>query len=333
MAFTQWDMTDSTAGRCGYYNSGAPGENTVFFDHNTMGGAAGTGIPPTTCSNVGIQDGGYYGEISGNNIYGYRVDIRLQGIGTRERSNTLDAAGCANGTLKAPIQWGPGGNATATVGDFEIEGDNINGNTTHNTYLFAKAFDTNSSSVLQDVTMIGNQASGSGVIKLLDNSSCSVSNVLNGTWCYQANNVSIEPILNAGWCIGQLCGQFYASAQAANVSLSPVATSVINEEYTATCLITLTQAATTSSTLPTCTISWTDSTTNTTQTTQVTPTWASGISGCSGTTTNTVGNSCQGHLPIWTKAGTVVNVSTSGYASSGATPMQFQILAQLRGVN
>lgn len=92
------------------------------------------------------------------------------------------------------------------------------------------------------------------------------------------------------------------------------------------CQVVLTRAATTSSTLPQCQITYTDAISNTSQTLVLTPVWASGTAGCSGSTTNTVGNSCTGSsAQITAKINTVVNYATINYASSGATSMQYQV--------
>lgn len=112
------------------------------------------------------------------------------------------------------------------------------------------------------------------------------------------------------------------TAQAANIGTTAILSAAPAGRYRATCTIILTQAATTSSTLPSCAISYTDATTSAAAT-------GSGSSTTTATTTNTVGYSTSATAYIDVKAGTTVSYFTSGYASSGATPMQFKAIVGL----
>ena len=322
--YTHWHFNDSVVGRCGYWNNTANGSNTVFYTHNTMGGAMGNGIPPTVCSNVGIFEGGFYGDLSYNNLYGFDADIRTIGVGTRIDHNTLDSAKCTLGGVNAVIQYGGIGTADAVL-QHSIEQNNVEG--AHVTFLFAKAGDTGASTI-SDVVIAGNQGSNdSGAPpSVIDSSPCLISNVSNGTACYQTGNVAINTgNPGNGWCTGTTCGQLLQQNDTANVSAATVVSIPYGTNYIVTCQVILERAATTSSTLPTCAINWTDLLSSVAQSTNVTPTWASGTAGCSGSTTNTVGNSCQGTTVALAKATTNLTVTTSGYASSGATTMQYQL--------
>jgi hypothetical protein len=80
-----------------------------------------------------------------------------------------------------------------------------------------------------------------------------------------------------------------------------------------------TQAATTSSTLPQGSYTWTDSDSGT----SVTAT--GGLTSGS----NTVGATGQNTTMMYAKSGTNITLGTTGYASTGATPMQYSIRMQL----
>jgi hypothetical protein len=76
-----------------------------------------------------------------------------------------------------------------------------------------------------------------------------------------------------------------------------------------------TQAATTSSTLPLVLIGWTDADTGVASNLGVTTT----------NTANTLGTATNGPVSILPKPGTAIQVSTSGYLSAGATPLQYSL--------
>jgi hypothetical protein len=120
-----------------------------------------------------------------------------------------------------------------------------------------------------------------------------------------------------------------ASAQAANLSATTIYSVPAGGAgmYRLSCYIVITQAATTSATLPGCSAYWTDNDTGTTANT-------SGVALSSSTSANSVGNNSSQVNPaesiiIAAKAGTNIQIATSGYASTGATPMQFGIHVKL----
>jgi alpha-D-ribose 1-methylphosphonate 5-triphosphate diphosphatase PhnM len=106
-----------------------------------------------------------------------------------------------------------------------------------------------------------------------------------------------------------------STAQSANIGTTTLVSSPSAGGYRVSCYIVLTQAATSSSTLPQIQITWQDFDTGVTKTANVT---ASGI------TTNTIGDYSQGDIVISAAAATI-SYSTTGYASSGVTPMQYKI--------
>ena len=95
--------------------------------------------------------------------------------------------------------------------------------------------------------------------------------------------------------------------------------------YRFDCYVVLTQAATTSSTLPQCQILWNDNDTNSSESQNVTLTSGTntvGLTGLMSTTVNPAG-------VYEVKASTNVNYAVNGYASTGATPMQYAIHIKL----
>ena len=327
-----WQITDSTANRCAFANTGGgSGFNTVFFAHNTLGGEGAS----LTCSSVGIRDGGSYGSTNDNNIFGFKRDIGLEGNGTYVAGNQLDTgtgSACASPSTNPVIQWGQPGNANVT-GDFYIEGNKVGGSPNGSTVMFGRV--ATSTGTLRDVTLAGNIFSKTSALQgsgtLTDGSNCTT-NPSNATQCYQYGNINFAQdypcnTTAQGWTAGTgldlaACA---SSGQTANLGATTAIASVqISSTYFFTCDIRLTTAATTS-TLPQCEITYTDFYTNTAQTVIVTPVWASGTVGCNGSTTNTIGNSCSGSLgPFVPKAGTAVQYQTINYASSPANTMQYQ---------
>jgi len=93
--------------------------------------------------------------------------------------------------------------------------------------------------------------------------------------------------------------------------------------YRLSCTIVETQAATSSSTLPSCVITWTDADSGAT----LTATFTSGSP-----TGNTKSTYVAGQAPLIHTGATNVNYSTTSYASSGATAMQYAIHIRLEAL-
>lgn len=118
---------------------------------------------------------------------------------------------------------------------------------------------------------------------------------------------------------------FNATAQSASIAsgsgLSFFSSS--GGQYRATCYTVLTQAATTSSTLPDCRFTYSD------------PDYGNNLTGLilntnASNTTGTVGSIATGWQTVLNvKAGTTINVYTNGYLSSGATPMLYAVHMRL----
>jgi hypothetical protein len=115
-------------------------------------------------------------------------------------------------------------------------------------------------------------------------------------------------------------------SQAANISGTQLCIlPSFNALYRIHCYVVVTQAATTSSTMPACLIAWTDSDSGVSQSAvQITSSSGANTLGLNSLNVATSGNT-TGTALISGKPGSVVNFQTSGYASSGATPMQYAI--------
>lgn len=123
--------------------------------------------------------------------------------------------------------------------------------------------------------------------------------------------------------------QAVAVNQTANIASTSVYTVPASQAgmYRITCYTVVTQAATTSSTTPTCQLRYTDSFSNVTN---------SGLTiADGGLTTNTVGHTNflagnrAGNLTFYAKASTTIEYSLTGYVSSGATPMAYTVVIKL----
>lgn len=112
-------------------------------------------------------------------------------------------------------------------------------------------------------------------------------------------------------------GKGDATGQTANVGVTNLYTvpSTGAGMYRVSCYVIVTTAATTSSTLPSCNLIWTDNDNSNNQSANVTATQ----------TGNTVTTYGQGMTVINVKASTSVTWSTAGYATSGATSMAYAV--------
>ena len=105
------------------------------------------------------------------------------------------------------------------------------------------------------------------------------------------------------------------TAQAASIGVTTLFSVVTSGFYRITAKIVRTQIATTSSTLPSLTLAWTDGNNS-----------AAGSTALFATnSTNTLVAVTPLQLIVYAKAGTNITYTTSGYASSGTTPMQYAL--------
>lgn len=116
------------------------------------------------------------------------------------------------------------------------------------------------------------------------------------------------------------------TAQAVNIGATSITTPAANGFYRASCYVVVTQAATTSSTLPSCQIGWTDADSSTAQVTNLTNTNSTNVVGNTGALATTFTPPT-----FYAKTGVPITYATTGYASVGATPMQYAIHIRLEG--
>ena len=119
----------------------------------------------------------------------------------------------------------------------------------------------------------------------------------------------------AGNGIASISGAADLAAQAAEVAETTLFSAPATGLYRISAYAKVTQAATTSSTLPGVEIGWTDG--------DGTAFSGYGVTAPQGG--NTLYTMAQGSAVLWCEAGTAVTYSTSGYASSGATAMEFEL--------
>ena len=311
IAHNEWTVTDSTTGRCAFNNVGTQSEeSTVFFDHNVVGGKSGS-----FCGGVGIQDGGYFGTISANNIGNLAADIQIYGGGHRIIGNQLDNEGCVITGSNAVILYGLKGSTAWTVDGVTVS-DNVaqfRGGGPQN--FIQKAGNNSGASVISNWSILGNtQQNGSGsnyvtAALIAGPVSCGTSTFAGNTpLCSIYGNSNILPPslcpsgysgAAPGWQIGDKvagCASSTAGAVVGSTALW-IAPSAGGTPIYVNCEIMELTQATTSSTMPQCNITYTEGFTGTssTQTLILTPVFASSIQGCSGTfaANPAVGVSCQ----------------------------------------
>ena len=121
-------------------------------------------------------------------------------------------------------------------------------------------------------------------------------------------------------------GHVSRTAQTANISSAvTIGTPSAAGWYQASCYVVITAAATTSATMPQCTVYYTDLDTNVAQSVVLSNSYAGNSVGV-----NTYWVSSKGVATFTAPSGVAVTLLTSGYASSGATAMQYAVHADLK---
>lgn len=115
------------------------------------------------------------------------------------------------------------------------------------------------------------------------------------------------------------------TAQGANIVSTPLITPSANGFYRISCYLVVTQAATVSSTLPSCQVLWTDADSSVSETITLTSTTSANTLGAIATPGS------AGLFPFQSKTGVAISYQTTGYATNGATPMQYAIHLRLEG--
>lgn len=168
-------------------------------------------------------------------------------------------------------------------------------------------------------TALGNAVTGSGGIVLGTSPSITTPSFPGGV-------ASVNGFSTAGNGVPVLVAKYDATAQQANISTSTVMYSVPSTGtgiYRIYVYSVVTQAATTSSTAPNVECFFTDNDTNVTETMFLGNT----------STSNTVGTYTQSGGTMYPKPSTNITCGTSGYGSSGTTPMQFSLHVRMTYAN
>lgn len=121
------------------------------------------------------------------------------------------------------------------------------------------------------------------------------------------------------------------TAQAADISNTAILTPSADGFYRASAYIVITQAATTSASLPGVAILFTDANSGQAETIPLTAGLADNLLGSTGPAPTPNAGQGQFVFGFYAKGGVSISYHTSGYASSGATPMQFALHIRLEG--
>lgn len=310
----------TTAGVCVSNNTDLTGGNNTIRMTNNHWGVSGA------CGSVGHVDSSSHSDISHNSLFGFGMSFRLTMLSSNEggwmiANNSLDSNSCTAQGVQAMIHFG-GPSSNVGIGPATIL-DNETCCSSHTTNLLTVAGDCGGC-FLKGVNIIGNMQAFTPAGTLFP----AATQCQNMTIpCRIAGNTNYTTVgFQSGGGIGfavdtQVIGGVDFFTQAANVGTTNLTTAVlpVNAHVTATCYVIITQAATTSSTMPSCTIGWTDVIAVGSPTKTITATSA----------TNTVATFDQGSVTFMAKSGTQITWSTSGYASVGATPMQYTVITRL----
>ncbi len=126
---------------------------------------------------------------------------------------------------------------------------------------------------------------------------------------------SYNGVTTVGSGIPYQTGRTDLTAQAANITAQTLYTPAVTGLYRVSVSIIVTQSATTSSTLPSVVLAWTDGDNSTVQSFTMTATNAG----------NTLTTYATGTAIINAKLSTAITWTSTGYLSSGATPMQYAV--------
>lgn len=151
----------------------------------------------------------------------------------------------------------------------------------------------------------------------LDLKANAASPALTGNWTSSGKITNYNSVATVSNGVPSIVAEINATAQAANIATSTLYAVPSAGFYRVSIYITVTQAATTSSTMPSTTITYTDGNAGTNaHSTTTTATNAS----------NSVTTSfAQTTYVLYAKASTNIQYATGSYASSGGTPMQYAL--------
>jgi hypothetical protein len=336
MEFSRNSYYGTVKGQCFSNNNDTlGGQNTLTMTNNLISHAS-----TPNCGSQAHFDSSAHTNISSNLIFGFSSNITLQNNGPSNggdggwmiSNNNFDySAGCG-GVTNAEIQIA---GTVRNVGPASIINNNV-----QSTPFIAKASGTTVQ--MTGWNIFGNTSYITGQLDIFGdgNANCVPFGTAPSYACYMGANpgfnqseVALSKIYTGFVILQGNYGHFYSGVcpGAAACATNNVTSQNVNGIQTlvggtdsVSCQVVLTQAATTSSTLPACVVTWTDLLTNTTQSQTLTS---------ASITTNVLGNQSNGNTGnIGIKAGTNISVTTTGYTSVGATPMQYQVFTDITKV-
>lgn len=155
-------------------------------------------------------------------------------------------------------------------------------------------------------------------VNLSDTTPAAPAGTVNGHWQQDGSgNTSVNVPFSA---VEITASSIDRTAQAANIATANILASAVASTYRVSITIIQTQVATTSGTLPSVTISWTDRDNGTIQTFTLNPASPSA---------NTLTTYGQAVMVLSAQAATAIQYSTTGYASVGGTPLQYALRIRL----
>lgn len=314
VADNEWLSWDSTAGRCAFESveSGSvSGQASVNFQRNAL--MAGGGPP---CSSQGIYTAGNFWNISNNMIAGFGVDIRV-GANNGDYGGLIEGNffgnSCAAKSTTAYIWLGQNGESGQVVKGIEITGNDFQGNSGYGVTIAPDTSDT------VDLIDFSRDVVTHGTMTVAPNTF----NCANE--CFQDGLVNVQgggltALGGGGWDPpSHRLGTFNANAQTANISASTLLSQTFGgtgaghgANFNIGCLVYVTSAGTTS-TLPACQVTFTNLSGNVV-TEAITLT----------NTGNSTSTSASGVVEVQAEEGTNIQISTTGYASTG-TAMQYAL--------
>jgi hypothetical protein len=195
--------------------------------------------------------------------------------------------------------------------------------------LTNKTFSLASNTLLNSVNTIGHYGRNNGT-QYVDSailttdlpasaSTCSGNNFMQG-WVAGGTPSCTGPAIAVATVVN-------LTTQQANIGVTTLITPGANGFYRASCYAVVTQAATTSSNLPTCSVLWTDGDSSFAEPAQAIT---------AANNANTVGafaavGNITNTFSFFAKSGAAISYQTAGYASVGGTPMQYALHFRLEG--
>lgn len=152
-------------------------------------------------------------------------------------------------------------------------------------------------------------------------------NVAGGTYA-----IDLFPSESRGFAPGGIAvNAVDLTAQGANCATQTFVTPAANGYYRLSINLTITQAATTSSSTPIVTFNYTDAGSSTAQSFNVLGSSSSNSLGQQGIMANGLFSTLPPFFGVFAKSGVAITLTCAGYATSGATPMQYALHGRLEG--